>query len=394
MGELALRFEGLQDYSHYAVFRDALAGDRLRVAANSHHLSMFTDLQTAQRIDILQSAWDEYSAAILNSQRIAQLGNALVDIERLEAYRQQMVELKTMAGDALVVALREQAVGQQHSTTRPVPSAGVAGSHNSEGPDGDRHGVDRRWAACAASARDLQHDGTAYLHPGKWHLGRTAACRGQSNTTRVPTPESERQEQALAEGMLAQNQNVLARARKLVEEDVDSHSLTSMLDAQTAEVQTLRDQLADSEAEPELLQRLDDALVALRDGKREVLVKLHSTTRFPSAEGLHYLHKQGLVRVTYQGPRQPLAEGYLDEYRIDVLEAPDSERGKPLWAAHFHFNDAAAAPTAFGKGHLKLWRQRKLGYREQVRSAAMGEELRIHRGNLTYAQARGVIPFH
>ncbi|WP_367599013.1 DUF6543 domain-containing protein [Pseudomonas fulva] len=393
--ELALRFEGLQDYSHYAVFRAALAGERLRVAANSHHLSLFTDLQAAQRIDILQSAWDEYSAAILNSQRIAQLGRELVDIERLEAYRQQMVELKTMAGDALVIALREQAVGQQHSTTRPVyprQAFQVATTAKGQTVLGSESIVDGQPVLQVRGTFSTTVLHTFTRESGTWV--EQLSAEGKASPPRVPTPESERQEQALAEGMLAQNQNVLARARKLIEEDVDSHSLTSMLDAQIAEVQTLRDQLADSEAEPELLQRLDDALVALRDGKREVLIKLHSTTRFPSAEGLHYLHKQGLVRVTYQGPRQPLAEGYLDEYRIDVLQAPDSERGKPLWAAHFHFNDAAAAPTAFGKGHLKLWRQRKLGYREQVRSAALGEELRIHRGNLTYAQARGVIPFH
>ncbi|WP_409273384.1 dermonecrotic toxin domain-containing protein [Pseudomonas sp. KCJK9111] len=393
--ELALRFEALQDYSHYAVFRAALAGERLRVAANSHHLSMFADLQTAQRIDILQSAWDEYSAAILNSQRIAQLGSELVDIERLEAYRQQMVELKTMAGDALVTALREQAVGQQHSTTRPVyprQALQVATTANGQTVIGSESIVEGQpvLQVRGTFSKTVLH--TFTRESGTWVEKLPAA--GTASPPRAPTPESERQEQALAEGMLAQNQNVLANARKLVEDDVDSHSLTSMLDAQIGEVQTLRDQIADSEAEPELLQRLDDALVALRDGKREVLVKLHSTTRFPSAEGLHYLHKQGLLRVTYQGPRQPLAEGYMDEYRIDVLETPGSERGKPLWAAHFHFNDAGAAPTAFGKGHLKLWPQRKLGYREQVRSAARGEELRIHRGNLTYAQARGVIPFH
>ncbi|KTS93914.1 dermonecrotic toxin domain-containing protein [Pseudomonas parafulva] len=393
--ELALRFEALQDYSHYAVFRASLAGERLRVAANSHHLSMFADLQTAQRIDILQSAWDEYSAAILNSQRIAQLGSELVDIGRLEAYRQQMVELKTMAGDALVTALREQAVGQQHSTTRPVyprQALQVATTANGQTVIGSESIVEGQpvLQVRGTFSKTVLH--TFTRESGTWVEKLPAA--GTSSPPRAPTPESERQEQALAEGMLAQNQNVLANARKLVEEDVDSHSLTSMLDAQIGEVQTLRDQLADSEAESELLQRLDDALVSLREGKREMLVKLHSTTRFPSAEGLHYLHKQGLLRVTYQGPRQPLAEDYLDEYRIDVLEAPGSERGKPLWAAHFHFNDAGAAPTAFGKGHLKLWRQRKLGYREQVRSAAMGEELRIHRGNLTYAQARGVIPFN
>lgn len=393
--ELALRFEALQDYSHYAVFRAALAGERLRVAANSHHLSMFADLQTAQRIDILQSAWDEYSAAILNSQRIAQLGSELVDIERLEAYRQQMVELKTMAGDALVIALREQAVGQQHSTTRPVyprQALQVATTANGQTVIGSESIVEGQpvLQVRGTFSKTVLH--TFTRESGTWVEKLPAA--GTASPPRAPTPESERQEQALAEGMLAQNQNVLANARKLVEEDVDSHSLTSMLDAQIGEVQTLRDQLVDSEAESELLQRLDDALVSLREGKREMLVKLHSTTRFPSAEGLHYLHKQGLLRVTYQGPRQPLAEDYLDEYRIDVLEAPGSERGKPLWAAHFHFNDAGAAPTAFGKGHLKLWPQRKLGYREQVRSAARGEELRIHRGNLTYAQARGVIPFH
>ncbi len=98
--------------------------------------------------------------------------------------------------------------------------------------------------------------------------------------------------------------------------------------------------------------------------------------------------------MEYVGPRQVVSDGYLDEYRISLLRAPGEGRGKPLWAAHFHFADSQAAPTAFGKGHLKLWSQRKMGYREQMKAASEGQVLSIYRGNLTYAQAKDVIPFN
>ncbi|MNP81269.1 hypothetical protein D3C76_1795810 [compost metagenome] len=65
-----------------------------------------------------------------------------------------------------------------------------------------------------------------------------------------------------------------------------------------------------------------------------------------------------------------------------------------MWAAHFHFADAQASPTAFGKGHLKLWGQRLQGYKDQMVAAKAGQVLRIYRGGLTYAQAKDIIPFH
>jgi len=393
--ELALQWRKGAPTQHYMIFRDALAGHRLRVAAQTHHLLMFCDLPVAERIEVLQSAWDEYLAAILNAERIKKLGSRLIDVLRLEAYKQQMVELKTIAGEALVESMREQADGQARGTRRAVyPQKSLQVAHTRAGQIviGSEVVVDGQPV--------LQVRGTfnkSVLH--RFHKQGNAwveevATGEPEPQSRASTPESERNDRDLAEAILAQNENVIAQARDLVTKDADDMGLMSMLDGQINEVVGLREQLSDADAEQALLARMGDALIQLRQARRDCLIELYTKTRYPGSRGLSFLHQQGLLDVEYVGPRQVVSDGYLDEYRISLRPAPGEPRGKPLWAAHFHFADSQAAPTAFGKGHLKLWNQRKMGYREQMKAASEGQVLSIYRGNLTYAQAKDVIPFN
>ena len=393
--ELALQWRKGASTQHYMIFRDALAGHRLRVAAHTHHLLMFCDLPVAERIEVLQSAWDEYLAAILNAERIKTLGSKLIDVQRLEAYKQQMVELKTLAGEALVDAMREQADGQAHGARRAVyPQRSLQVAHTRAGQIviGSEALVDGQpvlEVAGTFSKRVLHRfhkQGDAWVEE--------VATGEPEPQSRASTPDSERNNRELAEAILAQNENVIAQARDLVAKDADDIGLLSMLGGQINEVVELREKLSDADAEQALLARMDDALIQLRQARRDCLVELYTKTRYPGSRGLNFLHQQGLLDVEYVGPRQVVSDGYLDEYRISLLRAPGELRGKPLWAAHFHFSDSQAAPTAFGKGHLKLWSQRKMGYREQMKAASEGQVLSIYRGNLTYAQAKDVIPFN
>ncbi|WP_339443776.1 dermonecrotic toxin domain-containing protein [Pseudomonas hunanensis] len=393
--ELALQWHKGTPTQHYMIFRHALASQRLRVAAQTHHLLMFCDLPVAERIEVLQSAWDEYLAAILNAERIKTLGSKLIDVQRLEAYKQQMVELKTIAGEALVEAMREQADGQVRGTRRAVysrKSLQVAHTRAGQIVIGSESVVDGQAVlqVVAAFNKSALH---RFQKQGNTWVEEVAAGEPEQ-PLRTSTPESERNNRELAEAMLAQNENVIAQARALVAKDADDMGLMSMLDGQINEVAELREQLSDANAEHALLAGMDDALIQLRQARRDCLVALYSKTRYPGSRGLNFLHQQGLLAVEYVGPRQVVSDGYLDEYRISLLRAPGESRGKPLWAAHFHFADSQAAPTAFGKGHLKLWSQRKMGYREQMKAASEGQVLSIYRGNLTYAQARDVIPFN
>ena len=393
--ELSLQPRGAATVQHYMVFRDALSGRRLRVAAQAHNLLMYSDLPIAQRIEVLQSAWDEYLAAILNADRIKAFGGELINLQRLEAYKQQIIELKTMAGEALVEAMREQAKGElrgSHRSVYPLRSLQVAHTRAGQIVLGSEVTVDGQpeLQVLGTFSREVLH--RFHQDGGSWV--EVSAPSEPGPDSRPSTPESTASSREVAESMLAQNENITAQAKALVAKDADDRGLASMLNGQINEMVDLREQLADAEQAAELVGRIDDALIQLRQVRRDCLVELFTKTAFPSARGLSFLHEQGLLNVEYLGPRHEVSDGYLDEYRVNLLQAPGSTSGKPLWAAHFHFADSQAAPTAFGKGHLKLWKQRKLGYREQMAAADEGQVLYIYRGNLTYAQAKNIIPFN
>lgn len=393
--ELALQLEMQKNtVQRFEIFREALASQRLRVAANSHQLTLFCELPVTERIELLQSAWDEYLAAILNCERIKKLGGTLVDTQRLEAYQEQMVQLKAATGEALVEAMREQVGGQAQTNRRRVYTKKllqVAHTRAGQIVIGTDEVIDGRsmLVVRATFATEPSH---IFQRQGDVWVESIAPVTAEPSS-RAATPESEQNSKALAEGMLEQNQNVITQARELVVSDADDRGLIAMLDGQIREVQELREQLLHAEPGSNLLKRLEDAAATLQEEKRASLIELYSKTNYPSARGLTYLNDEKLLKVTYLGPRMQVSDGYLDEYRIDLLENPDSQQGRPLWAAHFHFADSQAAPTAFGKGHLKLWRQRKMGYREQMRAAEAGQMLRIFRGDLSYAQIKEIIPF-
>nr|WP_314876746.1 DUF6543 domain-containing protein [uncultured Pseudomonas sp.] len=394
LAELALRRQAGTSVNGHRVFSEALAGQRLRVAAQTHHLSLFLDLSLAERIEVLQSAWDQYLQGILNCERIKKLGNTLVDTERLEAYQQQMIILKQTAGDALVDAMREQAAGQTASARREVyPRRALQVAHTLDGQIviGSEATVDGRSI--------LQVQGTfnkRIIHSfervdGMWQEQVAVA---QPYPEPSPAVTGENKNRTLAQALLEQNPGIIQRAGQMVVEDGDDQALIAEFDGQIDNLTELREELADADPADDLLARLDDALISLRAARLSSLTELYSKTRYPSANALNFLHERGLIKAEYVGPRQQLLDGYLDEYRISLVKPDGQGRGKALWAAHFHFTDAQAAPTAFGKGHLKQWGQRKLGYREQMAAAARGQVLSIYRGNLTYAQARQAIPFN
>lgn len=87
-------------------------------------------------------------------------------------------------------------------------------------------------------------------------------------------------------------------------------------------------------------------------------------------------------------------EDYLDIYEIRRPPATGRTQGICVWEAHFHYTSESAAAREFVKGHLKLWRERKLGRKAQLRAATQRKELlSIYRGDLRLEQVDGIIPF-
>lgn len=378
--------------ARFLTFRHALASERLRVAANTHHLSLHCELPVAERIEILQTAWDEYVAALLNSERLKGLGDMLVNTEHLEAYKQQMIELRSLAAHALIEAMREQASGQAVAQRHVYPRKALQVARTGEGQIviGVQTVVDGKpvLQVTAALSNEVSH--SFHRESGAW----IEDVPTPQAPTELPqtSPEIEARTTALAEGLLANNDEVLERARHMVEQDADDRGLVDLLDGQISDLGGLADQLPVGDASKPLRVELQGAMSRLREYKISLLTELYINTRYPKAQGLAFLHEQDLVSVDYVGPRRKDTNGFLDEYRVS-LKSRQGKKARPLWAAHFHFVDAQAAPTAFRKGHLKLWSQRFQGYKDQMVAADAGQVLRIYRGDLTYAQARNIIPF-
>ena len=375
-------------------FRQTLASERLRVAANTHHLSLHIELPVGERIEILQSAWDEYVAAILNSERLKGLGDKLIDSQRLEAYKQQMIELKSMAADALIEAVREQTSGQALAPRRavyPRKALQVARTRDGQIVIGSETIIEGKPVLRVQAAFSSEVSHTFHRQGSAWVED---AQVGESEPEALdPSPALEEPIGAFVEGLLADNDQVIERAGRMVEEDTDDQGLIDLLDGHMRNLSNLADQLPAGKETEALQQRLRSALIRLGEEKIRLLGTLYANTRYPKARGLAFLHEHDLVSVEYVGPRRKDTDGYLDEYRIS-LKPSQGKKAKPLWAAHFHFADAQASPTAFGKGHLKLWGQRLQGYKDQMIAAKAGQVLRIYRGGLTYAQAKDIVPFH
>ena len=393
LAEIALQLRK-RSHRRLRTFRQTLASVRLRVAANTHHLSLYCDLPLGERIEILQSAWDEYVAAILNSERLKGLGDKLIDSQRLEAYKQQMIELKAMAADALIEAVREQASGQAMAPRRAVyPRKALQVAHTRDGQIviGSETIIDGNAVLQVQAAFSSEVSHSFHRQGSVWVEDARA---GESEPEVLDAPSAiDEQVGVFVEGLLADNDQVMERAARMVEEDADDQGLIDLLDGYIRNLSGLADQLPAGKEAEALLQRLRSAIIRLREEKIRLLTTLYANTRYPKARGLAFLHEHDLVSVEYVGPRRKDADGYLDEYRIS-LKASQGKKAKPLWAAHFHFADAQASPTAFGKGHLKLWGQRLQGYKDQMVAAKAGQVLRIYRGGLTYAQAKDIIPFH
>lgn len=389
LAELGLQMRKVSN-EQFLGFRDAVAGRRLRVAASTHDLSFYRDLPVAQRIELLQTAWDEYAAAWLNAERLKGLSKQVVDVDWLLAYQQQMEQLKTLAGDALVAAMSEQASGHGVTPARPLHARKpLQVAHTRDGQI--VLGVEKMVAG-QAQLQVGDPLGPEILHRFHREHGAWVEEVAEPAGSQGPLPEADAITVTIAQELLQGNEKVVERAERMAEEDADDGLLIDTLNGQIDDLEHFARLLEADDKSKGLAQDLREGVEALRQKRVELLQKLYMHTAYPSARGLRFLHEQGLITAEYIGPRKQDSNGYLDEYRISQKGKAGS-KGRPLWAAHFHFATAQAAPTDFDKGHLKLWHQRLQGYKDQMIAAQSGEVLRIYRGNLTLAQATGIIPF-
>ncbi|WP_252090102.1 DUF6543 domain-containing protein [Pseudomonas sp. MWU13-3659] len=384
LADLALHLDSKSGRHQLLRYRDDLAGITLRSAATAHGESLMSNLGVADRISILQEAWDAYAAAIINALHLERTGGALVEVDRLQRYRTHMQLLKDDAGRRLVDALAEQDGAPGVIRRVPYPRT-----------DELQRAVRNREGLLVIGTEVQAQDGTrlevrdpiskAVLQVFDFKDGDWLEREGDVPEANVGDEGAE-QAKVLVQGLLKDNDDVLAIARAYVKDDVNGRMLERLLKRQANRMQAAAAVLAGQGASEALTASLSAAATDLQAQMQQLLTELYDKTRYPTAHGLRFLHGQGLLKVDYVRRDTSSGTSPFDEFRVTRLNAPGETKGRSLWAAHFHLPAQAAPLAAFTRGHLKVWSQRFLGRQYETVS---GE--RVHRGRLTPADVEGII---
>ncbi|MDU9403034.1 hypothetical protein RTH46_11095 [Pseudomonas sp. zfem004] len=382
--DLALHLDQLGHARQLIRYRDALAGETLKSAASAHAGLSTGNLSAADRIEILQTAWDEYSTAIINGLDIAGNGGRLVELDRLGQYAEELKALKRMVSEQLV-----EAIAEQDGVPPPARYPAYVTTQARQLPVRTGKGV-LVIATPVETGLEVREPFTDEL------LHRFAADDAGGwievvDSTPAPVQAVD-DARAQAESLLAEHGEMERMAREYVDGDVRSGKLTRLLDGYLDALRVAVDGLSGVVDGAGLLERLQAQIELWSQRRTALLVELFDKTRHPDALALAFMHEQGLIRVEYQSGRRQIADGSaMDEYRVLRLARPGDGKGRALWVAHFHFEHADDGPTAFTRGHLKTWQQRFYGREDAQKLAAEGQ--RIHRGPITYAQVKDIIPF-
>ncbi|MDZ5108974.1 dermonecrotic toxin domain-containing protein [Pseudomonas putida] len=380
LAELSVHLDAPGDLQAVARYRDELVSMALRNAAEAHGELDFANLSADDRIVILQEAWDEYSAALLNSARILREGGDLIEPEMLERYRNHVEQLKEDAGQRLVVAISEQ------EGRRPAPKRtpykvsteeqrvvrNLAGQLmiGVERTIGENQVVEVRETFSKEVLAIFD------LVDGEWRQRESKRPSLVDEATPTDLP-------MWVQALLDESDSVREQAKDYLEHDIKGALLKQLFDQHLEKLNQALSVVRDAGGNDKLVRALELDLDKLGAEKKLQLTTLYTDTKYPSAEGLQYLHEERLIQVEYLERRTMQDGSAFDEYRIVRLPSK-----RNLWAAHFHFSSPDAFAEDFTVGHLKTWSQRRLS--SQV-AAASGQ--RVHRGRLTLAEARGIIPF-
>ncbi len=379
--ELSLGLEQEGAYETLLGYRERLMSPALSVASNAHAQLPLSNLSAADRIEVLQVAWDEYSTAIINAIDIKREGGAFVDLAMLEAFERDMKALKQSANAMLIDATRAlESRVPLAPQRRPYPIE-QSQQRVVYGRDGQ-----------IAIGREVDVDGVPVVEVAGRTFEHAVLKRFDLVEgvwiERVPVPvvpdgaRAELVKQALDE--LALDKPLEQRLEALTRQGLNIRDLKNTVDDHIDRLERLAGALAEEGGFSH--KKLVEVLGSWPQRRQDLLVKAYANTPYPEADGLLYLHEQKRLLIKSKGNRQLLKDGSaMDEYSIQLRGAPGGKPGKIIWAAHFHFATHDALPAAFTAGHLKTWEQRFMGWQDAQALAERGE--RLHRGRLTQAQA-------
>ncbi|QJQ22827.1 hypothetical protein HG549_23790 [Pseudomonas sp. SK] len=381
LAELALHQDSGTGQNLIAGYKEELAGLSLRNAAEAHGELDFARLTAQDRIVILQEAWDEYSAALLNSDRIRNEGGALIEPTIIDRYREHVGKLKLDAGSRLVEAVREQDDPSVAAKRTPYAVSSVPQQ------------VVRNAQGQLLIGTEIEFQGQQLLEVREAVSNRVLATfekvgddwRQREDERPLLSDEAPPSDLAMwVQSLLDENNSVRVKAKSYVQNDIKGALLAQLFDQQLDKLAQAASTVRAAGGNDALLRTVEREVDALRAEKKLQLITLYTDTNYPSAEALRFLHAEGLIEVEYCERRTMQDNSAFDEYR--VMRLPGRRN---LWAAHFHFRSPDDFAEDFTAGHLKIWSQRRMS----SRLAAISGQ-RLHRGRLTLEQARGIIPFH
>ncbi|MDH0646043.1 hypothetical protein N5D48_01325 [Pseudomonas sp. GD03858] len=377
--ELTIHYEMADPTRKLMRYRQTLMSLHLRAAAYAHGEAQFGSLTASDQVEALQSAWDEYTSAIVGAMDIRREGSALLDMSRLDQYIEVIELLKKDAGDRLVEAISA-------SDGDSVPAVGAYD------PSGRVRAVAHRADGQIMVGERIEVDGKPVLEvrdPGSNQVIAHFELKGQEwvEVVEPPAPSPTVSESEL----LAQGSEVLARDqlfRTPVDQKLKPGLLVRAIDEQISELQHLADAFGDNSGTVAL--QVKEQLAQWPARREFLLTELYKTTRFPDFAGMRFLQKHNLIQVQYQRNRKVLSDGgALDEYAVRLRQGKDGKPGKNLWAVHYHYVGQADPANEFFQAHIKTWEQRLYGSKDAKRLAAQGD--RIHRELLTAEQGKTII---
>nr|EPB93739.1 hypothetical protein L321_23252 [Pseudomonas plecoglossicida NB2011] len=376
LADLALHLDG--GNPKLLRYREALASDALRSAGTAHGESLMANLSVADRISILQEAWDAYAVAIIDALHLERTGGKLVEVSKLERYRKHLQLLKDDAGRLLVDALAEEDGLEDGRKRVPYPrsSAPQRAIRNRDGllviATQARGGLEVQDPISRESLQIFD------LKDGEWVQ--------REDDLPEPVYQGATEADTLIKALLEDNKDVLAIAEDYVRDDANGQVLERLLQRQIRRLRETMKTLTKDGADAQQIHLLDTAVTSMQARQVLLLTELYSKTHYPTAHGLRFLHDQGLIKVDYSRRDTSVASSPFDEFRITRLNASGAANGRAIWAAHFHLEGQASTLDTFTYAHLKLWSQRYLGRQYE---AASGN--RVHRGRLTAEDIQGII---
>lgn len=391
LATMAMRVDKAVSQELLRLVKRMLHGPKLRRAVTSHGHLGFEGLAAKDRIEVLGGALDAYERAIVNADLLIKIGGEEVEVRWLERYRQAMEWLRDEAERAMRVAVGELQLA--------VPATRIGAYGEPATPpavvqtiSGETILGERRTVGGVELIQQLDQEGavvdTYEAQAEGWSL--------QDDNVDLPGPGLPATDlvkaKAQGEALLGHQQWVSEEARRQARA-LSGQGVIGVIDGHLGLLGEVVTELGNDVDGVDLVARLQGAKTELTALRGDLLVEVVKGSEFPTVALLRDLHAQGRLRVTYEGRRHVLGDGSaLDKYPIYLRSGPADLVGMPLWEAHLHYNDQSAAAVDFDSGHLKAWKQRKLGYRDQLQAMRQGNALNIHRATFKLRDVRDILP--